>query len=141
MASQLNKMADDLEKRHKWIEKRAFPRVKKELTVQYSVKELPQAEGMQPVHKFSSDISRTKELSEEGMLFTACDSFPLQTILTIKLQVPVEAEEKAFELEACVVGCEHLKGKTIYGIRVKFINLKPEQQKALRNFVQLLSKS
>ncbi len=141
MAGQLNKMGDDLERRHKRIERRAFPRVKKTLTVQYSVKELPQAEGMQPAHQFSSDISRTKELSEEGMIFTACNPFPLQTILTIKLQVPVEAEEKGFEFEACVVGCEHLKGKTIYGIRVKFINLSEEQRKALRDFVQILLKS
>ena len=134
-------MAGDLEKRHKRAEKRALLRVKKELTVQYNVKQLPQAEGIELAHEFSADISRTKDLSEEGMLFTACNPLPLQTILTIKLQVPVGVEEKGFELEACVVSCERLKGKIIYGIRTKFINLSGEQRKALRNFVQILSKS
>ncbi len=133
-------MTDDLEKGHKRTEKRAFPRVKKGLTVQYSVKQFPHAEGMQVAQQPFVDITRTKDLSEEGMFFTASNSFPLQTILTIKLRVPVEAEEKAFELEASVVGCEHLKGKTIYGIRVEFVNLSDEQCKALRDFVQILSK-
>ena len=131
-------MEDDLDKKERrWAEKRYFPRVKKALTVQYSVKELPQTEGIQPAQEFSADITHTRDLSEEGMFFTVCDPFPLQTILTIKLQVPVKAEEKVFELEARVVDCEHLKGKIIYGIRVKFINLSNEQQKALRNFVQI----
>jgi len=133
-------MADDLEKRHKRIVKRAFPRVEKALTVQYSVKQFPQTEGMQPAHEFPTDISRTKDLSEQGISFTASNPFPLQTILKIKLQVPMEEQQATIELEACVVGCARIK-KIVYRISVKFIKLAEEQRKRLRDFVQVLLKS
>ena len=125
-------------KKQEGIEKRAVPRIKREVTVQYRIKETPSIRGVQIALGPYADISQTKDLSEKGVFFTASRDIPSQTILEIKLRLPTQ--EELVGLEGRVVGCEEIKEKIIYGIRVEFANLRDEQKEALRNFVQLFLK-
>jgi hypothetical protein len=83
-------------------------------------------------------VSLTKNLSEGGVSFTASSAISLQTVLEITLQLPVQ--RKTVVLEGKVVGCEEVRPNIVYAIRVQFVNLKEEQKKILREFVQLFSK-
>ena len=128
------------EKKKCWAsEKRAVPRLKREVMVQYTIKELPHTAGLQVSFPPFVDVTRTKDLSENGVFFNAGRAISAQSILEIKLQLPIQKE--AVDIEARVVGCEEVTRNLIYGIRVEFINLKAEQKKALRKFVKLFLKS
>ena len=111
-------------------ERRAVPRIKKVVVVQYRVKDLPQA---------GVDISQTRDLSEKGIFFTISNPLAAGTILNLKLKLPTV--EKTIELEGRVVSCEGVRKNIIYGIGVEFINLGEEQKKVLKDFVQLFKKS
>ena len=111
-------------------EKRQSPRIKKAITVQYSVKDLPQA---------GVDMSQTKDISEEGISFTISNPLALQTILNIKLNIPIS--EDSLELEAQVSSCREIRPNIVYSVGVKFINLSEEQKRLLKDFVQLFKKS
>lgn len=120
-------------------EKRAVPRVKREIVLRYRIKELPEMEGVQVASEAPVDIARTKDLSEQGVAFTASSLLPPRTILDIKLQLPLEKESVG--LEGRVVGCEEIKKNLIYAVRVEFINLEEEKRDLLKRFVQLFLKS
>ena len=126
-------------KKYQASEKRAVPRLKREVIVQYRIKELPHTAGLQVSFPPFVDVTRTKDLSENGVFFNAGRAISAQSILEIKLQLPIQKE--AVEIEARVVGCEEVTRNLIYGIRAEFINLKAEQKKALRKFVKLFLKS
>lgn len=123
------------QKSKKFRERRQTPRLKKEVTVQYRIKKAAPVKGMHVPFDSSADITRTKDLGEEGVLFTVSYAIPLQTILEIKLRLPKQTEH--VELEGHVVSCTKIVKDLVYGIGVKFINLKDEQRKRLRDFVQL----
>lgn len=120
-------------------EKRAVPRVKREIVLRYRIKELPEVEGVQVAFEPPIDITRTKDLSEKGVAFTASSLLPPRTILDIKLQLPLGKE--SVDLEGRVIDCEEIKKGFIYGIRVEFINLGEEKRDSLKRFVQLFLKS
>lgn len=123
------------QKSKKFRERRQTPRLKKEVTVQYRIKKAAPVKGMHVPFDSSADITRTKDLGEEGVLFTVSYAIPLQTILEIKLRLPKQTEH--VELEGHVVSCTKIVKDLVYGIGVKFINLKDKQRKRLRDFVQL----
>ncbi len=125
-------------KKKKIQEKRKAPRLKKELTVQYSVKELPPSKEVQVLVEASKDITRARDLSVKGVFFTASCAIPLQSILEIKLRIP--APGQTLDLEGRVVGCEEMVKNLIYGVRVAFINLKNEQKEKLQKFIHSLLK-
>ncbi len=120
-------------------EKRAVPRIKREITVQYTVKELPRANGIQVSFEPFTDITRTKDLSEGGVSFTASHLLSAGTILDLKLQLPLM--EESFDLEGRLVSCTEIRKNIIYAIGVEFINLKEEQKQLLKKFVELFLKS
>ncbi len=121
-------------KQREGLERRGLPRLKREVIVQYKIKELPPLGGVQVSLEPYVDITRTKDLSERGVSFTGGHAFSSGTILDIKLQLPVQKEP--VELEGRVVGCEEINEKFIYEIRVKFININDEQKQLLRSFIQ-----
>ena len=127
------------EKKKYWAsEKRAVPRLKREVMVQYAIKELPHTAGLQVSFRPFIDVTRTKDLSENGIFFNAARAIPAQSIVEIKLQLPIQKE--AVELEARVVGCEEVTRNLIYGIRAEFIKLNTEQKRTLRKFMKLFLK-
>ena len=126
-----------MEKREK-KDKRAVPRVKRGIVLRYRIKELPKPEGVQVVYKLPVDIASTKDLSEKGIAFTASSLLPPQTILDIKLQLPLEKE--SVDLEGRVLGCKEIKKNFIYRVRVEFINVGEEKRDLLKRFVQLFLK-
>ena len=120
-------------------ERRAVPRIKREVIVRYRIKELPHLGNVQVSLKPSLDITRTKDLSEKGLFFTASQAISPRSILEIELQLP--SQEQLIGLEANVVSSEEIRKNLIYGIRAEFINLTDEQKETLRNFVQLFLKN
>ncbi|UCB57714.1 MAG: PilZ domain-containing protein [Candidatus Omnitrophota bacterium] len=119
-------------------DKRAAPRVRREVIVQYRIKELPEAKGLRVGLRPHADITRTKDLSETGIRFTVSDLFPLNTILEINLRLP--SERVSVELEGRIVGCEEIKKNIIYAIRIEFVNLGDQRKKELRRFTELFLK-
>ncbi len=115
-------------------ERRAFPRLKRHVIVQFRIKELPQVKELQIVLRPPADITRTRNLAEKGMFFTTSNELSPETILDIKISLPISSE--SIELQGRVVSCEEITKNLIYGIGVEFINLKDEQRKTLQAFVQ-----
>lgn len=111
--------------KEKGEERRVVPRIKKFITVQYSVKDYPAA---------GVDISQTKDLSEKGIYFTVSNPLAAKDILNIKLKLP--AIEKTIDLQARVVACEEIRKNIVYGIRAEFVDLEDEQKKILQDFIQ-----
>lgn len=126
------------EEEWKDLERRAVPRIKRYVIVQFRVKQLPQLEGLQIVVTPPEDITRTRNLAEKGIFFTASNEFSPETILDIKISLPISGE--SIELEGRVISCEEIKKGFIYGIRVEFINLNDKQREILREFVQFFLK-
>ncbi len=125
-------------KRRESSERRKAPRLKRRLIVQYKIKELPKSERAQASVESSVDITRTKDLSETGISFTASKIIPSQTILDIKLKLPIQKE--TLSLEGRVVSCDEIEENLIYEIRAEFFNLNYKQKEALRNFIHLFLK-
>ena len=116
-------------------EKRAVPRIKRKITVRYTVKEVPRANGVQVSFEPFTDITSTKDLSQGGVSFTASHLLAIGTTLDLKLQLPLT--KGSIELEGQVVSCAEIRKNIIYGIGVEFINLKEEQKQLLKKFVEL----
>ena len=116
-------------------ERRTVVRSKREILVRYRIQGLSQTTGLQVVKKPHEDISRTKNISENGILFTTSQSLPLKTVLDIRLQLPLQKETIA--LEGRVVGCEQIVKDLIYAIRIEFIKLGEEKKNLLKSFVQI----
>lgn len=116
-------------------EKRAVPRLERNILVQYTIKEMPLSKGFQISKKPYVDISRTIDLSEKGILFTASSELVPQVILDIQLKVPIQ--RKQVELKGKVVTCEQVKEGLIYKIGVEFVGPNEEQRRLLREFVNL----
>ncbi len=119
-------------------EKRRAPRVKREVIVQYRIKDVPHTGEFQVQRKPPIDLARTKDLAEKGLFFTASQPIFTQTILELKLQLPSERE--SIDLEGQVIDCEEIKKNFIYGVRVEFINVGEEKRDLLKRFVQLFLK-
>ena len=119
-------------------EKRAVPRVKRGVLIQYRIKDVPHTGEFRVVRKPPIDLARTKDLAEKGISFTASQPIFPQAILEIKLQLPSERER--IDLEGRVVACEEIKKGFIYGVRVEFINVEEEKRDLLKRFVQLFLK-
>ncbi len=119
-------------------EKRRAPRVKREVIVQYRIKDVPHTGEFQLLRKPPIDSTRTRDLAEKGIFFTASQPIFAQAILELKLQLPSERE--SIGLEGRVAGCEEIKKGFIYGIRVEFVNLGEERRASLKRFVQLFLK-
>lgn len=114
-------------KKPEFNEKRQFSRLKKAITVQYKVKDLPQA---------GADMSQAKDLSEEGISFTISNPLAAQTILDIGLRIP--GLEDLLNLEGEVVSCKEIRLNVVYAVGVKFINLSEKHKELLRSFIQSL---
>jgi len=119
-------------------EKRAVPRVKREVIIQYRIKDVPHTGEFQVLRKPPLDLTRTKDLAEKGILFTASHVIFPQTILELKLQLPSERE--SIDLKGRVVACEEIKKDFVYEVRVEFIDLGEEKENSLKRFVQLFLK-
>lgn len=115
-------------------ERRRSPRVKREVTVQFRIKELPMEARTGSFH-IPVDISRTNNLSGKGICFSAGSFIPVHAILDIKLQLPIQRE--TVHLEGRVVSCEEVKKNYVYGVRVEFINIDAECHKVLSQFVEI----
>ena len=113
-------------------ERRRLPRLKREVVLQYSIKELPGAEGISG--SAPMDMSRTIDLSEGGIFFTSSREIPPQATLDIKLRLPIQRD--SVDIEGCVVDCHEITKNLVYGVRVKFTKLKIEQKNVLRKFIQ-----
>ncbi len=119
-------------------DKRAAPRVKREVMVQYRIEDVPHTGEFQVLRKPPLDLTRTKDLAEKGILFTVSQPIFPQTTLELKLQLPSERE--SIDLKGRVVACEEIKKGFIYEVRVEFIDLGEEKENLLKRFVQLFLK-
>lgn len=127
-----------MENKKKGSEKRTVPRLKREIIVHYKVKQLPSGKRASTSLLQHADMSRTKNLSEGGIFFTASRALFPGTILAIKLQLPLF--RKVIELQARVVGSEEVANNLIYNTRAEFINMQEEQNRALKEFINLFLK-
>ena len=130
MANNHEKRNNSQNKKPQGPEKRAVPRIRKVVTIQYSFKDSPDA---------GIDISQTKDLGEKGVFFTIGNLVSPGTVLKLKLKLPIS--EESVGLEGEVVSCEEIRKNVVYGIRVKFINLEPGQDELLKKFVQMCLES
>ena len=105
-------------------EKRAVPRVEKEVTVQYHLKDEPS--------RF--DITSTKNISEKGASFNAGPYFGVGTVLILCLRLP--AYDQCVEVEAKVISCKGTESGIIHSVGVEFINLNESLRGSLKIFVQ-----
>lgn len=126
-------------KSHKGPERRRLSRLKREIVVQYMIKELPPIKGVQVTLRPPVDITRTRDLTEEGVLLTLSHAISPQTILDIKVKLPTQPQA-SLNLEGRVMSCKEIRKNLIYAIGVEFFNVKDKQKEALRNFIHLFLK-
>lgn len=120
---------------HGHKEKRSSPRVKRNITIQYRIQELPAAKEVQLSVLPYTDITHTTNLGERGLFFTAAHPIPAGSLLAVTLRLPTHPEG-TFKITGRVVECKEGEKKVLYGVRVEFINLQKEEEEALKKFVQ-----
>ncbi len=119
--------------------KRSVPRVGREIIVHYRIKDVPHLGDFQVAFKPPTDLTRSRDLAERGIFFTASQPIAVKTVLEFQLQLP--SQKASIELEGEVLDCAEIKKDFIYGIRVEFVNLGEKKRESLKNFVQLFLKS
>ena len=107
-----------------FYEKRKAPRVEKEITAQYHLKD----------DSTRFDITATKNISEKGASFNAGTYFGKDTILTLCLRLP--AYDQCVEVDAKVISCKGTKSGIIHLVGVEFVNLNDSLKGSLKIFVK-----
>lgn len=111
------------------FDRRKYPRIGRTFIVSY--REISSA-GL----KF--DVSQTKNISEGGLLFTTNRKFPKGVILELKIRLPQFSDFVTLNVQ--VVDSGDVGGGLIADTRVKFISVKEDVKKAIKEIIDYGSK-
>lgn len=113
---------------YKKPERREFGRVEIPILVSYRIR-----------GELKTDISHAKNISEGGLLFTSDKDFDPNTVLVLKLKLPLSPEW--FDIIGEVAESKEVKKNLIYEIRVRFIDIAEEAKKTIAQLVEKFSKT
>jgi hypothetical protein len=102
-------------------EKRRFKRFNKDYTIHYVTEEHP---------KIKYDISKIKNISEGGILFTTSKPFKKGNIVSLKIRLPQAGDYVIFKVQ--VIDSVEIGKDMLYNIRAMFLNIDEGTKEMLR---------